>query len=768
MTNTETEIAKLLLIGHEKSRSTVSIFIPSITPLEKQNLGQLLILTEIDSQDKINQLVIQVIEEAVKDSYYGSDNFNIEVAFENALQKTNQKLHELILAGQNAWLKKFNCLIAVHKGQELHLAQLGNTFVFLIHNYRILNILEQAGDSFGKINPLKIFSNIISGTLNENDCLLCCNGSLLDYLSQEKLRRIIIENTPEKTVSLLNQLLSENTGDITFAAIILKVEPTFEKIEKKEKKFTVETASSSNLSAPQTSMSKLIDKERTTSELLTPSLLPNFTKALKGFLVKIQRYQHKKIRQKSELFLNEEKELTQEKLSETKEFESPQAPQPPAKGLGIIFAIFNYLFQIIKKLFGLIIVSMRKMMDFFRQRKTIHGRIRTLPHRTNREAARFLIRLKNLSTPRKFILLVAVLLFVVFAYNIVNLGKREEKKQLKEEYANNLNQASEKSSEAEAALIYENEEDARILLSEAKNLLAKIPTGQKEFQNKVTELSKKIQEQLNKVNHIIKIEGPNQVTDLSQTVSDVSPIGLVKLGDSLYAYETKQNQIFAVSPTDQKVTTLKNTGAVEGNIIKGIPITTNRILFYTTVDQFYEYDTNDHSFTNKVVESANVDKKIQDFDTYLSRIYTLDTKNNQVFRHEKTQDKHSKGIPWIIEEKLDLSNATSLALDGSVYIAKNNGEIWKLFGGKRVNDFKPSKIDPLFSTPTKIITTPELTRLYILDPNNKRIVVLNKEGGLVNQYYSEQFDNLKDFTVSEKEKAIYLLNGNKIFKIETE
>lgn len=762
----EAKIAKLLIYNPKQSRSVVSIYIPEITPLERQNLGQLLMLIEIDSQEENNEQIIHLVEKEIQNNYYGSENFNIEVAFENALQKTNQKLHELIVAGQKSWLEKFSGLIAVRRERELHFAQLGNTQAFFIHATKIISILEQAGESSGKINPLKIFSNVISGTINENDSILFCTGSLLDYLSQEKLRRMITENPPEKAIQILNQLLAENTNDTSFAAVILKLKTVKAEVTPREKVVSLEPGAA-KFPASESSMGKLIDKEKATSELLTPSLWPNVTKSIKSLTVRIQEYWYKR-RGKRVESTPLKKTGQQTEAADTRATGLPAKVRTGSEKQGILLTFLSYLWLVIKRLFELIITGTKKMEGLFRERKTIRGRIRTLPHKTDREAARFLIRLKNLPPSRKVVLLIAVLLFVAFAYNIVNLGKRQEQKQLKEEYANAVVQASKKTNEAEAALIYENEEDARILLSEAKTLIANIPKDEKDLQDEITVLGEKIQNQLNKVNHIIKIEGPNQVADLSQANSDISTIGLMVLGDTIYAYEAKQNLIFSVTPADQIVTTLESSGTVEGNLQKGIPLTASRLFFYTSADQFYEYNTADQSFTSRQVESANVDKTIQDFDTYLGRIYTLDTKNNQIFRHEKAQDDYGKGTAWITEEELDVSNGTALAIDGSIYVAKNNGEIWKLFGGTRDNEFKVSTIDPAFSNPTKIVTTPELENIYILDPNNKRIVILNKDGALINQYFSEQFDNLKDFTVSEANKAIYLLNGTKIYKIDLE
>lgn len=749
MNGIKAKITRLLIHNPEQGRSTANVFVPEITPLEHQNLGHLFVLTEIDAKSDINEKVVQLVESELKANYYGSDKFNVELAFEDALQKTNNKLHELIASGEKDWVDIFNCIVGVHKGNELHIAQLGGMHAFFIQRTKIADIIDQAGEAGGKVNPLKIFSNVISGNVKEGDSLLFCNNSLLDYISQEKIRRIITESGPEDAVRSIQSLLGDSANGASFIAIILGIEP-MEAAVVDDVQAPSTSPEDTTRTIPEHSMDGLIDQERSTSELLTPSIWPNISKGMKSLTSKVRSRISKR-------GLDGDREEESEVMREIKE------RKPERRGF--LASVLSYTLLAGKKLFEITVVGIRGIGGLFNKKETVRGRIRTLPHKTNKETARFLVRLKKMSNPRKAILGIAVLLIVIFAFNIVNLGKREDQKQLKESYEQALVQADEKTSEAEAALIYENEEDSRILLSEAKTLVQSIPDEEKDFQSRKSDLLQKIQNQLDKVNHIVKITGPNLVADLATAGAGLSPAGLVMIGETLYSYESADNSILSVFLEDQSVA-IESAGAVDGNLLKGIPLTTNLFLLFTSADSFYEYDIADASFTKRTVESANVDRTTKDYNTYLGRIYTLDTKNNQIFRHEKSENDWGSGTAWVTDDGLDLTNANSISIDGSVYVAKNNGEIWKLFAGGKDEEFKISTIDPAFSNPTKIHSAPDFENVYVLDPNNKRIVVLTKDGGLVNQYFSDSFDNLKDFAVSESDNAVYLLNGNNIYKID--
>ena len=98
---------------------------------------------------------------------------------------------------------------------------------------------------------------------------------------------------------------------------------------------------------------------------------------------------------------------------------------------------------------------------------------------------------------------------------------------------------------------------------------------------------------------------------------------------------------------------------------------------------------------------------------------------------------------------------------------QEDGQIIKLYEGKRAN-FNLSEIRPKLSLKKagKIFTNDELDNLYLLDEDTQRIIILDKTGELIQQFTSNNFNELKDFAVSDKEDKIWVLNGSKIFEIE--
>jgi len=105
-------------------------------------------------------------------------------------------------------------------------------------------------------------------------------------------------------------------------------------------------------------------------------------------------------------------------------------------------------------------------------------------------------------------------------------------------------------------------------------------------------------------------------------------------------------------------------------------------------------------------------------------------------------------------------------VDGYIYTLQNDGKILKLSQGGRENYSEEIKIEPALNSASKIFTTEDSQNLYILDPAGRRFIILDKETvELKQQYFSDKFNNLKDFIIDEAGSKVYLLNGAQVFVV---
>ena len=175
-----------------------------------------------------------------------------------------------------------------------------------------------------------------------------------------------------------------------------------------------------------------------------------------------------------------------------------------------------------------------------------------------------------------------------------------------------------------------------------------------------------------------------------------------------------------------------------------------------------------------IFENSHENFEFKSYSVYKNNIYFLDPMAGRILRYSlananlENLDLNNAKI-WLKSDTL--INAKSIAVDGSIWILNQNNKIQKYYAGTFQKTLKLNFF-PEFRNPEKIYTSPTLPYIFVLEPCQNRIVLLNKTGKIQKQFISEKFDNLSDFAVSTDAKTIYLLNAatetanSIIYKIE--
>lgn len=115
----------------------------------------------------------------------------------------------------------------------------------------------------------------------------------------------------------------------------------------------------------------------------------------------------------------------------------------------------------------------------------------------------------------------------------------------------------------------------------------------------------------------------------------------------------------------------------------------------------------------------------------------------------------------------DFSGARSMAIAFNIYVLKSNGELISYSAGTKTA-FAVSGLENPFSDTSKIVVDANLNYIYIADRANKSVVLLDDKGNLTKQYKyetSNTWSDIKSISVSLDEKALFVLNESKVYKI---
>ncbi len=224
----------------------------------------------------------------------------VEKRFEEALARANRRLQTAVSQSiEEVDLRNVSAAIGILVGNQIFIASVGHIKGFFFRRKKnldlaIVDILSGDGDKRFRPEPEKIFANILNGELGDRDAVLLANEEFLAFFSQVELGEISLANPAAETVQFLDAAIKEKVAKKNFYAIALRSDNIAEETPAAPASDAVQPASAANkpgavkfartatssATKPQDSLDQLLITQVRTEKYLSPSLMPNWQKAL--------------------------------------------------------------------------------------------------------------------------------------------------------------------------------------------------------------------------------------------------------------------------------------------------------------------------------------------------------------------------------------------------------------------------------------------------------------------------------------------------------
>ncbi|MEK7130339.1 MAG: hypothetical protein AAB793_01660 [Patescibacteria group bacterium] len=183
-------------------------------------------------------------------------NNEINAAFEKLLRELNSILPPLLPA-HDPLHQSLSIIIANMRSDIISFGYAGNPDAFFIRPKQngdglILEIFDKKGRNAASSSNL--FSQVVSGKISSGDILFLATSNVLDYLSQEKIKRTLLSLSPQPAAETLKSLLNESRSREKFGMIII----------------TAIASLPAKQPSSHHSIEKFIEKKSSTATILTP------------------------------------------------------------------------------------------------------------------------------------------------------------------------------------------------------------------------------------------------------------------------------------------------------------------------------------------------------------------------------------------------------------------------------------------------------------------------------------------------------------------
>jgi hypothetical protein len=247
---------------------------------------------------------------------------------------------------------------------------------------------------------------------------------------------------------------------------------------------------------------------------------------------------------------------------------------------------------------------------------------------------------------------------------------------------------------------------------------------------------------------------PKRIFDLESIAPGAAGAALSPFGDRLLILDSGRGAVYQVDAAKKKGREL-----AAGEELKGsLDLAGNFVLGKDGIFRIGERSL------IRVIEEAGSWRRPSRLARFGANLYVLDPGAGQIHKYVGLAGGFSLPQEYLQADGADLSQATEMAIDGRVWVFRENGEIVPFMGGK-AEVFVATGLEEPFSGDVRLYTNEDLPRLYLLDRGNDRIVVLSKAGEYQEEYRSGDFAGAADLAVDPKEEKVWLVRGSLVEEV---
>jgi hypothetical protein len=707
-------------------------------------LGWLYAVAETEKMDHAGKEIVDTVVQALQREYYRDPARGVLASFESALHQANLILHDLVEQGVREWMGSFHVAVAAlagankHAGENnevphmtLHVSTAGEGIVLLSRAQKLT--LLSAGMSHSPIlDPLRTFSSVASGLINERDVIFIGTSNFDQVYRSEDLARFVADQSAETIAMQLRQLFEDQKRPLPVAALVIAVSPDQTGRQGRSVSTAVNRQPISMATGLTPRKPLIISRSIGKKVILLIGKLAVY--AGKQAKQVIWPYVKEGSRRSGKALFNVSKTAGRSVQSlKNKNFNKNSLAMDTGKK-GKWFTVRNAGWKVVaSNLFRAVIASVRK-----------------LPRSS------------------KIFGVTALLLTMLLGISVVLLQQKRAADEQIQQASEFLHEARTKKEAAETALIYDNRDQARTLLADAKQLIDRIQLSGL-YREQVAELAAGItavQDRLDKVTRVAK-EETTVVGDLGTVITGQTPTKIFYVNGVLYSFDAASNVIVRIGENGAAEKVSKNTSGIGFFTVGSTQEADKNLVLATDEPGLAIYDIKMEVLQKQEVQMPSEQSVVVAVATFGNRVYLYDSAMGNIYGYSKTLRGYSGGNPWVTSTTFPRNNVIDMGVDGYVYTLHSDGVIRKLLKGEEV-DFEMDQVEPNVSDQASMEINENLRHIYVLDPVNKRVVIWDTVGHLIRQVFLGEESNAKDIAVSEDELKLYVLDGTKILAISLE
>ena len=305
-----------------------------------------------------------------------------------------------------------------------------------------------------------------------------------------------------------------------------------------------------------------------------------------------------------------------------------------------------------------------------------------------------------------------------------------------------------------------NEKARALSILEESKTLAEKAKSKKEYKSQAEDLINKINTKSDEALGVVKYTEKEWAN--LENVKATGLLGLQKVDKNFYAINSNTGAVYEINENGESKE-IKNEYKFEGKPLSATAITdSEKIVVLTDQPALYEFDTAKKEYT-KLSVSGGMETGT-DLASFGSNIYVLNTQDGQIYKHIKITGGYGQKSNYIkTATDSNIKDGVSITIDGSLYVLSKDGRVTKYDSGNQAS-YEIKGLPQKLTGSNKIFADSDVKGLFILNKDEKSVVLVNEKSEFVKQIKSNDFSDLKGIHVGT-DNVIYVLSGAKIYKV---
>lgn len=233
------------------------------------------------------------------------------------------------------------------------------------------------------------------------------------------------------------------------------------------------------------------------------------------------------------------------------------------------------------------------------------------------------------------------------------------------------------------------------------------------------------------------------------------------IGSRAVFVDRDKQQAVVLDLETKQLTTLSLEG-IGG--IRSVVLRENRL--FVLADGVYEVAVETGATPKNSIPAGDSNSGGQLLGAYESYLYVLNPAKRNIYRYLKQDEGYSDPVGWLTSSLgSSLDDVVSLAVDGDLWLSSKTGEIRRFTSGRQ-QQFVVKGLPTAFSSALYVVTALELPQLYILEPNQNRLVILEKDGTFLREIKNASLGSASALVVDTTTNRVLVLSGSMVFAVE--